>query len=90
MDFGEALELLKRGKRVKRAGWHGRNMYIELQRPDENSKMTLPYIFINTCCVEGRRSIKGVVPWLASQTDILATDWEEDKDYYEQCAIEGL
>jgi hypothetical protein len=32
--------------------------------------MTLPYIFIHT--VQGDR-----VPWLASQTDILATDWEE-------------
>ena len=30
MDFGEAIKLLKEGKKVARAGWNGKNQYIEL------------------------------------------------------------
>ena len=69
MTFGEALDALRDGRRVERRGWNGRGMYIDLQVPDEHSKMTLPYIFIRT--VQG-----DLVPWLASQTDVLSTDWE--------------
>ncbi|QFG14050.1 DUF2829 domain-containing protein [Mycobacterium phage Curiosium] len=68
MTFGEALERLKSGWRVSRSGWNGKGQYLELQRPDAHSRMTLPYIFITT--VQGDR-----VPWLASQTDMLAEDW---------------
>lgn len=67
-DFSFALELIKTGKKATRLGWNGRGQYIELQVPDENSKMKKPYIFI--CPVDGE-----FVPWLASQTDLLATDW---------------
>ncbi|MGY2052385.1 DUF2829 domain-containing protein [Methylobacterium sp. JK268] len=68
MGFGEALRSLKRGERVCRTGWNGKGMHLELQVPDAGSKMTLPYIFMFT--VTGDR-----VPWLASQTDMLADDW---------------
>lgn len=68
MNFGEAIELLKSGCRVAREGWNGRGMYIELQTPDAHSKMTLPYIYMKTVTGD-------LVPWLASQTDVLATDW---------------
>ena len=67
-DFGMALEALWDGKKVQRLGWNGPRQYIELQKPDDNSKMTLPYIYIKT--VQG-----DLVPWLASQTDLLANDW---------------
>ena len=71
MDFGDVVKKMKdRGRRFARAGWNGKNMYIELQRPDAHSKMSLPYIFIRT--VQG-----DLVPWLASQTDMLADDWME-------------
>ena len=43
-------------------------MHLELQRPDAHSKMTLPYIFMYTAQGDN-------VPWLASQTDMLAEDW---------------
>lgn len=69
MNFSEALEALKQDKHVARAGWNGKNMHLELQRPDEHSKMTRPYIFIHDAQGEN-------VPWLASQTDILADDWQ--------------
>lgn len=71
MDFGTALNNLKMGNRVARSGWNGQGQWLELQTPDANSKMTLPYIFIHT--VQG-----DLVPWLASQTDLLADDWELD------------
>lgn len=69
MSFGDALSALKSGVKVRRAGWNGKNMHLELQRPDANSKMTLPYIFMFT-------ADKQQVPWLASQTDMLADDWQ--------------
>ena len=68
LNFGGALRWLWDGRKVSRAGWNGPGQFLELQTPDENSKMTLPYIFITT--VSGDR-----VPWLASQTDLLAIDW---------------
>jgi len=69
MDFSTALVRLKVGARMARAGWNGKNMYIEMQVPDAHSKMTLPYLFMKTAQGD-------LVPWLASQTDILAEDWE--------------
>ena len=69
MNFGSALEALKAGMRVARSGWNGKGMWIELQTPDAHSKMTLPYIFMRT-------ADNNLVPWLASQTDMLANDWE--------------
>lgn len=48
MNFGKALEALKEGKKVARAGWNGKGIYIELQLPDQHSKMTLPYIYPDT------------------------------------------
>lgn len=69
MDIGQALDYLRGGHKVARAGWNGKGQFLQLQTPDEHSKMTLPYIYIHT--VQG-----DLVPWLASQTDILATDWE--------------
>lgn len=74
MNFGQALDAMKAGEKVQRSGWNGKGLWLELQRPGPFSKMTLPYIFmsypddaINT---PGAR-----VPWLASQTDMLAEDW---------------
>ncbi len=66
--IGWAVKQLDHGEKVTRKGWNGPGQYLELQVPDAHSKMTLPYIYITT--VQG-----DLVPWLASQTDILATDW---------------
>lgn len=76
-DFGMALELLKAGHKVARKGWNGKGIYLELQKPDEHSKMTLPYIYIVTTelVTDNPDAPKGVVPWFASQTDMLAEDW---------------
>lgn len=78
MDFGAALKLLKQGGKVARHGWNGKGMWLELQRPDAHSKMTLPYVYLNYPV--GDKYHNGCrVPWLASQTDMLEEDWEEVK-----------
>lgn len=68
MNIGQAVEALRAGRRVARAGWNGRGMSLELQTPDAHSRMTQPYVFMHTA--DGGR-----VPWLCSQTDLLASDW---------------
>lgn len=78
MNFGKAIELLRQGKKVRRKGWNGKGIFIELQRPDAHSKMTHPYIFIDTTGLQTTNTDapKDRVPWLASQTDMLSEDWE--------------
>lgn len=75
--FGEAIDFLKQGLKVARRGWNGKGIFIELQVPDEYSKMTHPYIFIDTTGLktDNEQAPKNRVPWLASQTDMLAEDW---------------
>lgn len=68
LDFGDALEQLEAGEKMCRLGWDGKGMWLALQKPDANSKMTLPYIYMRTAQGD-------LVPWLASQTDVLAKDW---------------
>ena len=68
LSFGHALVALKAGRTVLRSGWNGKGMYLCLQVPDVDSKMSLPYIYMRT--VQG-----DLVPWIASQTDMLDDDW---------------
>ena len=69
MNFGQAITSLKAGEMVRRSGWNGKGMYLALQVPDAGSKMSLPYIYMSTVD-------RQMVPWLASQTDMLSEDWE--------------
>ena len=68
-DIGWARHALFEGKRVRRAGWNGRGMWLALQFPGAVGGMTLPYVYMYTAQGD-------LVPWLCSQTDLLATDWE--------------
>ena len=69
MNIGWAVQALQEGSKVQRSGWNGRNMYLQLQRPDAHSKMTVPYVYMYTAQGD-------LVPWLCSQTDLLAIDWQ--------------
>jgi len=60
---------MRSGGKVCRRGWNGKNMWLALQTPDVNSKMSLPYVYMKT-------ADQYLVPWLCSQTDLLARDWE--------------
>jgi hypothetical protein len=75
LTFGDALHYLKLGKKVARSGWNGSGLWLEVQVPDANSKMTLPYIFISY--PDDAKTTPGArCPWLASQTDLMAQDWK--------------
>jgi hypothetical protein len=67
--IGWAVKQMHNGARVCRAGWNGKNMWLALQVPDAHSKMSLPYVYMKTADDK-------LVPWLCSQTDLLALDWE--------------
>lgn len=69
MDFGIALSVLRDGGRVTREGWNGKGMWLHLQVPDEHSKMRRPYIYMSPADGD-------LVPWVASQSDLLAEDWQ--------------
>lgn len=77
MNFGQAIEALKAGRRCYRNGWNGRGIFIELQVPDAHSKMSHPYIYIDTTGLisDNVDAPRSLVPWLASQTDMLSEDW---------------
>jgi len=66
--IGWAVKQMRDGQKVCRDGWNGKGMYLMLQIPDINSKMTLPYVYMRTAQGD-------LVPWLCSQTDLLASDW---------------
>ena len=76
MTFGHALEALKSGNRVARKGWNGKGMWLMLCVPDGDYTLEvtgeiygrLPYIYMKT-------ADNKLVPWLASQTDVLCEDW---------------
>lgn len=73
-SFSTALEAVKQGKSIQRLGWNGRGLLVKAQFPDEHSKMSLPYLYIEyPFDAEITPGIR--CPWLASQTDIMAEDW---------------
>lgn len=77
-DFGWALQQLYCGFKLRRRGWNGKGIHIEMQIPDDHSKMTQPYIYIETTNLQSDNpdAPRGRVPWFPSQTDMLAIDWE--------------
>lgn len=77
LSFGDAIHYLKLRHKVARKGWNGKGIFLELQVPDKHSKMTSPYIYIDTTGLQtdNPNAPKSLVPWLASQTDMLADDW---------------
>lgn len=86
--FGAALSALRDGVKVARAGWNGSGMYVVLQAgypdgipingntaratglPEGTVVRFRPYLLMKTVDDD-------FVPWVASQTDLLAQDWEE-------------
>ena len=80
MNFGEALEALKSGKKVARTGWNGKNQYIELATNISYKNAQNDVINVNHETM-GNKAIafigtSGVqLGWLASQSDILSEDW---------------
>lgn len=87
MTFGEAIEAMKRGKKVARKGWNGKGMYLWLLPATEVKKEwcrdhrlveamgereTLPCLGSVRMFTATKEVLTG---WLASQTDMLSEDW---------------
>jgi hypothetical protein len=86
VDFGAALNAVRAGKKIARAGWNGKDMYVVYQPgypdgiginantaaatgiPQGTVCRFRPYLMMFTAQGD-------FVPWVASQTDILAEDW---------------
>ena len=66
--FDNALVALKKGKKVARNGWNKSGMFVQLQMPELNSKMTACYLYITV--EENHR-----IPWHPSQADMIEEDW---------------
>jgi len=82
MTFGAAVEALKLGKEVSRSGWNGKGMWLAMiagenwgigghapyDTPGAAHITHAPFVGMKTADDK-------FVPWLASQTDVLAEDW---------------
>lgn len=85
MNFGEALDLLKQGGRVARKGWNGKGMFLFLVPGSEFIVNRPPLLGIYPdgtkiqyhAHIDIKTTGGYVVPWLASQADMLSDDWEE-------------
>lgn len=84
-DFGTAIHLLKAGEKVARKGWNGKGMFLLLVKGEtvsnaidecygnpEKPKQSLPVLD----AIYMKTADNKLVPWLASQTDVLAEDWQ--------------
>lgn len=83
MNFSDALNLVKDGNKISREGWNGKGMFLFLV-PGSTFKVNRPPLLgiypegteISYCPhIDMKTADNKVVPWLASQTDILADDW---------------
>ncbi len=72
MNFSDGLARLKKGYRLTRLGWNGRNMFLMIVHPEVLPSEVDHYLsYIELKTVQDKR-----VPWVASHTDLLADDWE--------------
>lgn len=94
MNFGQALELLKLGRRVARRGWNGQGMWLALSpgatrlashrfwaEPNRNwaEQQKGGVADVLPCITMKTADNKILMGWLASQTDMLSEDWIEVK-----------
>ena len=82
MNFGEAIEALKKGEAVGRSGWNGKGMFLlYVQYSNSVEAESNPHCHYHNVRFDGlpwigmKTADNKFVPWLASQTDMLAEDW---------------
>ena len=80
MTFGEAIEAMKQGKKVQRQGWNGKGQYIELATNVSYVNTDGEVVNVNHDQM-GNKAVAFVgtsgvqLGWLASQSDMLSSDW---------------
>lgn len=81
MNFGEAIVAVKNGKKIQRKGWNGKNQYVELATCISYKNTKGEIVNCNHDAI-GNKALAFVgtsgvqIGWLASQSDMLANDWE--------------
>ena len=83
MNFGQALDLLKTGHKVTRKNWNGKGMFLFLVNGStfQVNRAPLLGIYPEGTTINYRSHIDmktadgSIVPWVASQSDILEEDW---------------
>lgn len=76
MNIGEAVQVLKEGKLVAREGWNGKGMYLIYYAADRWKQGEFEYSnFEQLPFIAMKTADNKIVPWLCSQTDLLAEDW---------------
>lgn len=84
MDIGAAVAAIRRGELIRRRGWNGTGMYLYFVPGHVGDPK---HEAVKTMFSEGEKTLyadsvmmftaqRNIVPWLCSQTDLLATDWE--------------
>ena len=84
LNFSQALELIKEGKLLARSGWNGKKMFIfkvggsefTVNRKPLNEVIPEGTVIKYHAHIDMHTADGQIVPWLASQTDIFAEDWE--------------
>lgn len=79
-SFGEAIKYLKRGLKVKRLGWNGKNQYIQIAtgisyQTTEGEIVNCEHEAIGNKAIAFVGTSGVQMGWLASQSDMLAEDW---------------
>jgi len=70
-DFSWALQMLKRGKRISRAGWNGKGLWVEM------AEIYMPVIGLDLEPFFVIKNVSGTLnTWVPSVSDLLAEDWE--------------
>ena len=75
MSFGHAIAAMKLGHKVARTGWNGKGMFLYLVGDWNFSERAVPVHYPSDPFIAMKTAADTVVPWLASQTDMLADDW---------------
>lgn len=68
MDFSKALLAMKAGLSLTRKAWQTNELTVRMQVPDENSKMTKPYLYLS-------RGTTAIGPWMPGPLDFFTDDW---------------
>jgi hypothetical protein len=81
MTFGEAIEKVKAGGRLQRAGWNGKNQYIELAtcisyKNTLGAIINVEHDAIGNCAIAFVGTSGVQIGWIASQEDMIADDWQ--------------
>lgn len=81
MTFSEALDFLKDGYKVRRSGWNGKDQYLEIGTAISYTTANGTIMYASNADIGSKAIVfngtRGTqVGWLASQSDMLAEDWE--------------